>query len=944
MTTQMDGLIPIEALEHVRDRGTLFAFLHEQLGWPVNPEDTFTYDEPALAGKAAARVDVSRIVPFGADDPFIIMLAEFQTTLRRSDLRAILQSIRREMRTRAAYQGRGLEEIIFVCATEGYQGIRFAHFKEVEGRQPRLSVFGWDRERVAETRTLREVNLPALRLQANLYGEPDWDADTITRWRDAWDVDSVTQKFFDEFHLAFTEVKGVIGQASPGVAAGDLHTFTLTLMNRLLFCWFIQQKKWLNHETAYLSKQWTMLRQHEGAGFDRAHSFYDNILIPLFLHMLNTPPNERDPAIAERMGEIPYLNGGLFCENDLDRLAHPNNPARKIIVPNVAIARLLSERPAADRRAEGLFLRWHFTIEEGMPDDVDVAVDPEMLGKVFEELMNEVTSRQQAGETPASGKRKETKRHETGAYYTPRPVVSFMCREGLKGYLGNDEAIAKFVDENDASLLTDPEQVLIKLQRVRACDPACGSGAYLLGMLQELIRLRRALFATRRVDPRSDYQRKLEIIRHNLYGVDIEPSAVEIARLRLWLSLVVEFDDGGDLSTVPALPNLDFKIEQGNSLFAPNPQGEEQQAFADEEIRKFAALKAQYASATDPEEKQQLLGEIDHQRRMLRDIMGHTQVEGFDWAVEFAEVFAPVVDNASGRVQRGGFDIVLANPPYVRQELIRDQKPKLRHIFGDLFCGTADLYVFFYYRALQLLKRDGMLVFISSNKWMRAGYGAKLRAHIAGTTRVRSITDFGELPVFQTAATFPMIIVAQKGAGEVTTCFTQVQSLDDPYPDVRALIDLHGNPLPGDALNGDTWRLTDANTASLLRKMEAAGTPLGEYINGKIYHGILTGFNDAFVIDNIIRAELIAADPRSAEIIKPLAVGDDVRKWRIENRGRWLIVTPIGINIRQYPAIFAHLRRWQDELEARWDKGNHWWELRACDYYSVFNPDYSRRA
>jgi len=177
-----------------------------------------------------------------------------------------------------------------------------------------------------------------------------------------------------------------------------------------------------------------------------------------------------------------------------------------------------------------------------------------------------------------------------------------------------------------------------------------------------------------------------------------------------------------------------------------------------------------------------------------------------------------------------------------------------------------------------------------------------------------------------------------------------VQSLDDPYPDVRALIDLYGNPLPGDALNGETWRLTDAETAGFLRTMEVESVRLGEYVDNRIYYGIKTGFNEAFVIDSAKRAELIAADPKSAEIIKPLAVGDDVRKWRIENRGRWLIVTPIGINIRQYPAVFAHLQRWQRELEARWDKGNYWWELRSCDYYDAFDkpkimfPDIARES
>lgn len=151
------------------------------------------------------------------------------------------------------------------------------------------------------------------------------------------------------------------------------------------------------------------------------------------------------------------------------------------------------------------------------------------------------------------------------------------------------------------------------------------------------------------------------------------------------------------------------------------------------------------------------------------------------------------------------------------------------------------------------------------------------------------------------------------------------------------IIRAHGQVLPPDALNGENWTLTDAASASRLRTMEAAGIPLGEYVGKQIYYGIKTGFNTAFVIDSATRNALIYQDSRSAELIKPLAVGDDIRKWRIEPRDRWLIVTPIGVDIARYPAIFAHLQQWQPQLEKRWDKGKHWWELRACDYYPAFD-------
>jgi len=153
---------------------------------------------------------------------------------------------------------------------------------------------------------------------------------------------------------------------------------------------------------------------------------------------------------------------------------------------------------------------------------------------------------------------------------------------------------------------------------------------------------------------------------------------------------------------------------------------------------------------------------------------------------------------------------------------------------------------------------------------------------------------------------------------------------------VRAVIHEYGRTLPEGALAGEDWTLADADVAKRIQIMTAGGTTLGEYVRGQIYYGIKTGYNKAFVIDGRKRAELIAADPKSAEIIKPLVVGRDIARWRVNYQDRWLIVTEIGVDIARYPAIFAHLSQWQPQLEKRWDKGNHWWELRACAYYNAF--------
>ncbi|HSV93926.1 MAG TPA: DNA methyltransferase, partial [Desulfobacterales bacterium] len=633
-------------------------------------------------------------------------------------------------------------------------------------------------------------------------------------------------------------------------------------------------------------------------------SFYADLLHPLFFQALNVPPvarpsDEEHGRLMRVPGDVPFLNGGLF-----DPRSAWDQPGA-VTIPNEAFDPLFT-----------LFEDYRFTIDESTPDDIDMAVDPEMLGKVFEELV--------------------TGRHESGSYYTPRPVVAFMCREALKGYLadacpGEDPAtVAAWVDGDDgrAADLRDPEAALYALKRVTVCDPACGSGAYLLGMMQELLRLRQSLFAAKAADHALVHDRKLEIIQRNLYGVDIDPFATNVAMLRLWLSLVVDDQrDPLDGRTDVSLPNLRFKIQTGDSLLGPTPVDSAddvlKQHYADLAAR-LRQLHDEYfrpGGETAGRPKEEVEAEIESIQAEIADQLGTQAPEGsIHWEVAFAEVFAP--RKSGGR----GFDIVLANPPYVRMELLKDIKPVLREVYPPVHAERADLYCYFYARAIQLLGPGGLLAFISSNKWFRAGYGARLREYVANTCRAVSITDFGELPVFQTAATFPMILVAVKGPWSGAPVFTQVKTLDPPYPDVAALIREQGMPLPAHALDGARWTLTDKVTADRLRKMEQAGVPLGEYVQGRIYYGVKTGLNEAFVIDGAKRAELIARDPSSAQIIRPLAVGDDVRRWRVSYRDRYLIYMPHGTDGSRYPAILDHLLPYRARLQNRATR-QAWYEL-----------------
>ncbi len=880
-----------------------------ELDWPTPEWSTFTGVAPLYGITDIPGVQsLAAVQKLDSNQRWGIFLVDFGTNrLRRSDLRRILTKVAEKARQTHGHVTWPHDNILFVCRSE-QATFTLGHFAGDKPANAKLRTFGWSDPHSA--RTLLTRNLPHL-----AWSNQD-------RWHEAWDVEKLTKDFYSRYREVFEATKAMV--VHPG-SDEQKHLFVQSLFNRLMFVAFIEKMGWLelNGSNDYLH---TLYQRYLQKPHRHTPTFY-SVLEYLFFSGLNCPNGIGGGHKLEPiLGKVPYLNGGLFERDAVLDVAG-------IVVPDAVFQNILADHG-------GLFRSFNFTVMENTPLDVDVAVDPEMLGKIFEELV--------------------TGRHESGSYYTPRPVVSFMCREALKGYLGGGEAIEKFVDEHDATLLADPEAVLEKLRTVKACDPACGSGAYLLGMLQELIALRRCLFAAKNVDPVSDYRRKLEIIQENLYGVDIDPFAVSIARLRLWLSLAVDFE--GDKPE--PLPNLDYKIEVGDSVLGPQPVPEERvvnkDMFRQEQIQRFAALKAEYAHPTDEVTRQELKQRIGDARTEIATwVRPTTGQDGFDWLVDFAEVFL-----ADG----GGFDIVVANPPYVRQELIKHLKPALQKVYPETYCGTADLYCYFYLRSMEILRPGGMLAFISSNKWFRAKYGANLRKYMAENARILSITDFGELPVFETSSTFPMIFIAQKGGsgvspdgtpaehrrdGETTTPrFTQVKSLEEPYPDVLQIIRRDGHVLPPDAIRGEDWRLTDSATLAMLDKMESAGIPLGEYVQGRIYRGILTGCNAAFVIDGAKRAELIAADPKSEEIIKPLAVGDDIRRWRIERKDRWLIFMRHGTDPRRYPAIMDHLAQFRKELKPRprdWDEAKHghwpgrkpgsyeWYEIQdTVDYYPAF--------
>ena len=511
----------------------------------------------------------------------------------------------------------------------------------------------------------------------------------------AFSVEPVTKEFFEAYREIFEDAKASITGFGNGKAdQEDKHLFTQTLFNRLMFVYFLSRKGWLKFEgdTDYLNTLWRSHQSPPGDG-----NFYNTRLRPLFFSGLNNS-NYMDGirGLATLIGEVPFLNGGLFEETDLDR-------REGITVPDKTIEKILS----------GLFDRFNFTVMESTPFDVEVAVDPEMLGKVFEELV--------------------TARHDSGAYYTPRPVVSFMCREALKGYLEEQDtglepgALARFVDQRDPIDITlaAARRISDALYNVKVVDPACGSGAYLLGMMQELIELQTTLYNVG-VDAKALYELKLEIIERNLYGVDIDEFAVNIAMLRMWLSLAIDYEG----EKPDPLPNLGFKVVCGDSLLGPDPsasvvvQGTLGQDV--EQMKRLGQLKAEYMRASigaDKDRLREAIRDLGEQVKTSSGIVGGP--DGIvDWRIAFVEVF----------VSGGGFDVVLANPPYV---VVTNSQ--LRSMYSAGVYGRMNLYGLFIQRSLQVMSEGAQLFFINPKTLLTDRYFTNLRKVIKQKSELKGV-------------------------------------------------------------------------------------------------------------------------------------------------------------------------------------------------------------
>ncbi len=846
----------------------------------------------------------------------------------------------------------------------------------------------------------------------------DRRAPTLDEIEKSFSIEKVTKEFYTEIAKKFTELVG--GERKIGskkiVEARQLRypkpsdtlrkEFAVRLIGRLMFCWFLKKKK--SEGDVPLIPNVLL----SSDAISQYPDYYHSLLEPLFFQVLNTPIDKRNKSVRHSFwNNVPFLNGGLFEPHlyDYYEIYYESGLSKYINTLKVPDSWFLD--------LFKIFEIYNFTIDESTSIDVDISVDPEMLGRIFENLLAEIN--------PETG---ETARKSTGSYYTPRPIVEYMVDESLKQYLLSQiPLLAKggeggFLDENKLSKLLsygdweielteiEKDSIIDALDRVKIIDPACGSGAFPMGILHKM------LLILQKIDPESkqwlskklaridneilrkeaekklktenwDYVHKLGIIQNSIYGIDIQPIAVEISKLRFFLSLIVDekIDDDKPNRGVVPLPNLEFKFVAANSLIGL-PKAEGGLAESHKDIERLKELRDAYFTSYGDEKRNIEEQFKETQRRMFLHALNWQATSSQTYKLSEWNPFADEAlswfdpewmfgirtsspfekgDNSNAppleKGSKGGFDIVIANPPYVRQEAIKDIKPHLAKEFGSFYCGTADIYTYFYKKGIDLLKDGGHLCFIAPNKFMRAGYGKNTRKLLATQVTPKVVIDFCDLPIFD-ATTYPSIILIEKtsDAGAIHKSPLQTEFLAATFTDTAQLERLEktlsniGFPMPVSALKEKSWNLEQPEVLTLMEKLRNTGKPLGEFVQGRFYRGILTGLNEAFVIDATTREKLIAEDPKSEELIKPWLRGRDIKKWKAEWAGLYVINIPSSANrqwpwsdektetkarkifAQTYPSIHKHLSQWEDKIVKRDDQGKFCWELRSCAYYKEF--------
>ena len=687
------------------------------------------------------------------------------------------------------------------------------------------------------------------------HGRPRNFDGLLDAWLDALDTEALNRRFYRELFAWFQHAVDTAQFPADPKRTLPAEEHVIRLITRLLFVWFIQEKGLVSGQLFVENRVAALLKDYDR---DTGDSYYRAILQNLFFATLNTEIGQRrfssqtredhrnfsvyryrdeiaDPdRLQDLLAQTPFINGGLFdCLDSFDSAGaggvridcFTDNPSHRagLSIPN----RLFFGDPGQPGLID-LFHRYKFTIEENTPVEREVALDPELLGQVFENLL--------AAVNPET---RRTARQETGSYYTPRPVVDYMVDQALVGALapmafpdapnadnpapGPDAArLRRLLDYDDAfddaeSRFTpaEKERIVRAIAALKALDPAVGSGAFPMGILHKLT------LALRRLDPGndlweqvqrdraaqranaafdtadqaardaelvaishtfeqyrdSDYGRKLYLIQNSVYGVDIQPIAVQIAKLRFFISLAIEQQPNDDPAAnygIKPLPNLETRFVAADTLLALERPPQRTLGQTDAVTRLERAIAANrerhFHASARPDKLQCRRADTRLRRQLAQELRAAgfpaasagqiAQWEPFDQNAPAAPWFDP--EYMFGVAN--GFDIVIANPPYVRQEDIspKPYKDALLQAYSDAAVGRSDLYCYFYARGLQLLRPRGMHVFVCSNSWLDVGYGAKLQQYLLTNAALEAVYESAIERQFITADINTIISVLRK--------------------------------------------------------------------------------------------------------------------------------------------------------------------------------------
>lgn len=793
--------------------------------------------------------------------------------------------------------------------------------------------------------------------------------------RNAFSVEALNEEFYKIVARHFyqlvgaTEGKGAkvitydrvlnlpIGKPSDNASKKIYQEFAVRLIGRTVFCWFLKVKK--------SDEGISLLPEHllSSEAVKKNSNYYHSILEKLFFQTLNTPMPERWKDLPDGCEQIPFLNGGLF-EPQIEDYYKPNK--------TTGYSDHINTLKIPDEWFKEFFEnleQYNFTIDENSVVDIEVSVDPEMLGRIFENLLAEID--------PDSG---ETARKATGSFYTPREIVDYMATESLVLYLHNQTQIDKElikpifkIDSEVSFSKSDSDKILEALDRLKILDPACGSGAFPMGVLQKIVmalqkldrnaewwkarqisRIENALLRKQIKEKLElstvEYARKIGVIQNTLYGVDIQPIAAEISKLRCFLTLVVDenIDETKPNRGVEPLPNLEFKFVTADALLQLPPEKQQTSLFDNRaELEKLQEIRLDYlqsygAHKNELKEKFQAL-----QKQIFKEqLKNNAREDSRAYLISSWKPFSnEKVDWFDPLWMYGvnDFDIVIGNPPYVEHKKLKHIASKLKPIY-KVYTGSSDLSVYFFERGFDLLSKNGTLNFISTNKFFNTGYGKALRSYLVNRS-IYSITNFEQVEVFKGILVSSVVYLSENKSPQINYTFDYHEFKNETgwKSNFEEKLNSKRRIYPQSILSEAEWVFLQGNESEIKDKIEKAGKLLKDIDGVVIKRGVTTGYDPAFIINEEIKQQL------NDEIVKPLLKGREIKKYQLRNSEMFLIFTRKGIDIKKHPSVKAHLSHFKSDLTPRQNDSQiggrkpgdyEWYEIQDnTAYYRLFDSN-----